>query len=236
MPIEQDFGLGETNQEIQFKHTTDHQFDWLQIVLNAMPKEKRISKRSLDELFDEIKIAFGCINRSTASCKSEITQKSMDHGESDSFHVKSFSGFTKAVQRIIKLVEGIAPKSFICNNGPDCLEENRHSISDLSPSPKSKDYFIHVFQWKVPISDFENFAEEVAFALDWSINNCANSTNASTSRDKIKKHFNSFLSVSENENQIDVDDRQSLGTPSVAYSDDKSGENNQHDFLEEIRK
>lgn len=256
VPVEQDFDLGETNKEIQFKHTTNqNQFDWLQIVLNAMLKEKRISKRSLDELFDDIKIAFGCINRSNAPCKSEITQKSVDHGESDSFHVKSFSGFTEAVHRIIKLIEGIAPKSFICNNGPDCLEENQHSVSDLSPSPKSKDYFVHVFQWKVsdlnPLlhqlvhtcknlltgrADFENFAEEVAFALDWSINNCANSTNASIARDKIKKHFNSFLSVNENENQIDVDDKQSFRTPSDAHPDDKSDESNQHDFLEEIRK
>ncbi|XP_045813405.1 filament-like plant protein 7 isoform X2 [Trifolium pratense] len=244
VPVEQDFGLSERNQK---------PFDWLQNVLQAMLKEKRLSKRSLDELFDDIKIAFGCINHSTGR-KSDITQKSIHHGESDPFHVNSFGDFTEAVNKIIKLVEGIAPKSFFCNNGPDCLEENQHS--DISQSPKSKDYFVHVFQWKVsdlnPLlhqlvhtcknlltgkADFENFVEEVAFALEWSINNCANSNNASIARDKIKKHFNSFLSANENENQIDVDDKQSLGTNSVAYPNDQSdSESNRYDFLVEIRK
>jgi hypothetical protein len=177
----------------------------------------------------------------------------MHHGESDSFHGKSFGDFTEAVHRIIKLVEGIAPKSFFCNNCPDCLEENQHS--DISQSPTSKDYFVHVFQWKVsdlnPLlhqlvhtcknlltgkADFENFVEEVAFAFDWSINNCANSTNASIARDKIKKHFNSFQSANENENQIDVDDKQSFSTHSVAYPNDQSDESNRYDFLVEIRK
>ncbi|KAL5053974.1 hypothetical protein RYX36_034656 [Vicia faba] len=242
VPVEQDFGIGERNKK---------PFDWLQIVLNAMLEEKRISKRSLDELFDDIKIALGCINHSTA-CKSDITQNSTHPGESDSFHVNSFSGFIEAVHRIIKLIEGIAPMSFICNNGQDCLEENQNSDVS-SQSPKSKDYFVHIFQWKIsdlnPLlhqlvhtcknlltgrADFENFVEEVAFALEWSINNCANSTNASIARDKIKKHFNSFLSV--NENQIDVEDKQSFRTPSVAYPDDRSDESSRYDFVEEIRK
>ncbi|WJX44420.1 hypothetical protein P8452_31397 [Trifolium repens] len=243
VPVEQDFGLGERNQK---------PFDWLQIVLHAMLKEKRLSKRSLDELFDDIKIAFGCINHSTGR-KSDITQKSMHREESDSFHGNSFGDFTEAVNRIIKLVEGIAPKSFFCNNCPDCLEENQDS--DISQSPKSKDYFVHVFQWKVsdlnPLlhqlvhtcknllsgkADFENFVEEVAFALDWSINNCANSTNASIARDKIKKHFNSFQSANENENQIDVVGKQSFRAHSVAYSNDQSDESNRYDFLVEMRK
>ncbi|XP_058730701.1 filament-like plant protein 7 [Vicia villosa] len=242
VPVEQDFGIDERNKK---------PFDWLQIVLKAMLEEKRISKRSLDELFDDIKIALGCINHSTA-CKSDITQKSSHPGEANSFHVNSFSGFIEAVHRIIKLIEGIAPNSFVCNNSQDCLEENQNS-DVLSQSPKSKDYFVHVFQWKVsdlsPLlhqlvhtcknlltgrADFENFVEELAFALEWSINNCANSTNASIARDKIKKHFNSFQSV--NENQIDVNDKQSFHTPSVAYPDDRSDEISRCDFVEEIRK
>lgn len=272
VPVEHDFGLGERKQEIQFKQTaTQKPFDWLQIVLNAILEEKHISKRSLDELFDDIKIALGFINHS-AACKSDTIQKSMHPGEYDSFHVNSCSGFTEAkgnqhfnsnltktVHRIIKLIEGIAPKSFMCNNSPDCLEENQQS--DLSQSPKSKEYFVHVFQWKVsdlnPLlhqlvhtcknlltgrADFENFIEEVAFALDWSINNCANSTNASIARDKIKKHFNCHLSKNENENenQIAVDDKQSFLSPSVAYPDDQSEllkkKDSQYDLLEEIGK
>ncbi|CAI8611158.1 unnamed protein product [Vicia faba] len=121
----------------------------------------------------------------------------------------------------------------------------------MSQSPKSKYYFVHVL-WKVSdlnpllhqlvhtcknlltgIADFENFVEEVAFALEWSINNCANTTNASIARDKLKKHLNSFLSV--NENQNDVGDKQSFRTPSVAYPADWSDESSRYDFVEKMR-
>lgn len=274
VPVEQDLGFSERKQEIQFKYTTtEKSFDWLQIVLNAILEEKCISKRSLDELFDDIKIALGCIKHPT-SCKSDTHKKSRHPGEADSFSVDSFSSVAeakgnqhfnsnlrKSVDRIIKLIEGIAPKSFICNNCPDCLEENRHS--DISQSPTSKEYFVHVFQWKVsdlnPLlhqlvhtckdlltgrADYENFIEEVAFALDWSINNCATSTNASIARDKIKKHFSFHLSQNENENEnlIDVDDKikQSFCSLPDAYPDHQcvifNTKNNQYDLLEENRK
>lgn len=238
VPVEQDLGLSGRKQEIQFKHpTTEKSFDWLQIVLNAILEEKRVTKRSLDELFDDIKIALGYIKHSTA-CESDVIQKS--------------------VHRIIKLIERIAPKSFICNNGPNCLEENQNS--DIAQSPISKEYLVHVLQWKVsdlnPLlhqlvhtckdlltgrADFGNFIEEVAFALDWSINNTANSTNASIARDKIKKHFICHLSQNENENnEIDVDDKHAFHSPSVAYPDDQGGlfntKQNQYDLLQEIRK
>ncbi|KAL2344792.1 hypothetical protein Fmac_006077 [Flemingia macrophylla] len=263
--VEQDHvGFSERKREIQFKHVTEKSFEWLQIVLNAILEEKLVSKRSLYELLDDIKIALGCINHST-SCKYETNKNSRLPVEFDSL---SFGGFAeaeskqhfnsnlrKSLQRIINLIEGIAPKSFTCNNCPDCLEENRHS--DTSQSPTSKDYFVHVFQWKVsdlnPLlhqlvhtckdlltgrADFENFIEEVTFALDWSINNCATSTNAAIARDKIKKHFGSHFS--QYENKTDVEGKQSSRSPSFAYPDDQcelfNAKNNQNDLLEENRK
>ncbi|KAL5066001.1 hypothetical protein RYX36_027738 [Vicia faba] len=155
-----------------------------------MLEEKRISKQSLDELFDDMKIALGLLGREA-------------------------------------------------------------KFRRMSQSPKSKYYFVHVL-WKVSdlnpllhqlvhtcknlltgIADFENFVEEVAFALEWSINNCANTRNASIARDKLKKHLNSFLSV--NENQNDVGDKQSFRTPSVAYPADWSDESSRYDFVEKMR-
>jgi hypothetical protein len=41
---------------------TDKNFDWLQVVLQAMLEQKCILKRSLHELFKDIKIALGYIN------------------------------------------------------------------------------------------------------------------------------------------------------------------------------
>ncbi|OIV93296.1 hypothetical protein TanjilG_13123 [Lupinus angustifolius] len=267
VPVEQDLGFSERKQEMQFKYTTaENSFDWLQVVLNAILEEKRISKRSHDELFEDIKIALGYINYPTAS-KTVKHQNSRHPGETDSCSVDSFSGVAelkgnqhfdsslrKSVHKIIKLIEGIAPKSFICNNYPDCLEENQHS--NTSQSLASKEYFVHVFQWKLsdlnPLlhqlvhtckdlltgrADYENFIEEVAFSLDWSINNCATSTNSTIAREKIKKHFSCHLSQSENENQIDFDDKQYFHSPQVAYPEDQcmvfNTENNQYDLREE---
>ncbi|KAK7400773.1 hypothetical protein VNO78_12079 [Psophocarpus tetragonolobus] len=244
VPVEQDhLGFSEKKQEIQFKHTTTEKpFDWLQIVLNAISEEKCVSKRSVHELLDDIKIALDCINHPTV-CKSGTAAESKQLFNSN---------LRKSVQRIINLIEGVAPKSFMCNNCPDCLDENKHS--DISQSPTTKEYFVHVFQWKVsdfnPLlhqlvhtckdlltgrADFENFIEEVAFALDWSINNCATSTNAAIARDKIKKHFSRHFS--QNENNIDAEDKQSSRSTSFADQCELfNAKNDQCDLLEEIRK
>ncbi|XP_014509795.1 filament-like plant protein 7 isoform X2 [Vigna radiata var. radiata] len=245
VPVEQDLlGFSERKKEIQFKHTTKTSFDWLQIVLNAILEEKNISKRGLHELFDDIKIALDCMNHPT--CKPDTEAKSRQHLSSN---------LRKSIHRIINLIEGIAPKPFMCNNCLDCLGENKHS--DTSQSSTPKDYFVHVFQWKVtdlnPLlhqlvhtckdlltgrADFENFTEEVAFALDWSFNNCATSTNAAIARDRIKKHFSSHLS--QNENKIDDEDEQASQSASYAYQEDQcelfNTKNSQCDLLEDIRK
>ncbi|KAK3195826.1 hypothetical protein Dsin_027136 [Dipteronia sinensis] len=46
---------------------TEKSFDWLQVVLNAILKQKCISKQSLDELLEDIRIALGYINHPTVS-------------------------------------------------------------------------------------------------------------------------------------------------------------------------
>ncbi|CAI8611155.1 unnamed protein product [Vicia faba] len=219
--VEQDCGLGKRNKK---------PFDYLQIVLNAMLEEKHILKRSLDELFDDMKIALECINQSTA-CKSDITQKSTHPGESDSFHVKGFSGFIEAIHRIIKLIEGIAPNSFICNNDPDCLEE-KQNLDVSSQSPKSKYYFVHVLRKGELIS--KTLSRKLHLLWNGALTIVLTPQMLQIARDKLKKHLNSFLSV--NENQNDVDDKQSFRTPSVAYPADRSDESSQYDFVEENRK
>ena len=69
VPMEQDHSVyGDEKQEIHSKEdSTDKSFDWLQVVLNAIFKQQRISKRSLTELLEDIKIALGYINHSNAS-------------------------------------------------------------------------------------------------------------------------------------------------------------------------
>lgn len=233
----------------------ENSFDWIQVVLNATLKQKRISKRSLDELLEDIRIALGCINPATY----DKTQKSW-HSEKSNQYFNS--NLRNSICQIIKLIEGIAPMSFICNNCADdeSFEKNRHS--EIPQSPISKAYLVHVFQWKIsdlnPLlhrlvhtckdllsgrADLENFAHEVAFALDWCINNRANPTNSSIARDKIKKHFSCHQSHNDAGSEIGVDniDKLSLCSPLVASPDDQSvflnmKNNNQYDLIEENRK
>ncbi|KAF9675890.1 hypothetical protein SADUNF_Sadunf09G0080400 [Salix dunnii] len=56
IPVEQE------KQEILKDDLTDKSFDWLQVVLSAIFKQQRISKRSPTEILEDIKIALGYIN------------------------------------------------------------------------------------------------------------------------------------------------------------------------------
>lgn len=57
----------------------ENSFDWLQVVLKAMLEQKNVSKRSLDELFEDIKIALGYLNQPTheASKTAQSQEKSL---------------------------------------------------------------------------------------------------------------------------------------------------------------
>ncbi|XWS39929.1 hypothetical protein CRYUN_Cryun18bG0097000 [Craigia yunnanensis] len=112
------------------------------------------------------------------------------------------SNLSKSICKIMKLIEGIGLTSY--NTSGSCLER------DQTPkqSPAHADYFVRVFQWKSSElstvlqeilctcndllnkrADLENFIGELSFALDWIVNNCVTPNEASSARDKIKRHF-----------------------------------------------
>ncbi|KAE8668115.1 RING/U-box domain-containing protein isoform 1 [Hibiscus syriacus] len=109
---------------------------------------------------------------------------------------------SKSIGKIIKLIEGIGPTS--SNSSKTCQEKNQTP----KQSPTQADYFVCVFQWKSSElstilqrfhrtcndllnkrADLETFAEELSFALDWIVNFCVTPKEASSARDKIKRHF-----------------------------------------------
>ncbi|XP_022763406.1 filament-like plant protein 7 isoform X2 [Durio zibethinus] len=122
------------------------------------------------------------------------------------------SNLSKSICKIIELIEGIGLTS--CKTPGSCLERNQIP----KQSPAHADYFIRVFQWKSSElstvlqqflrtcndllnkrADLENFAGELSFALDWIVNNCVTPKEASSARDKIKRHFGWSESQSEKE-------------------------------------
>ncbi|XP_012480218.2 filament-like plant protein 7, partial [Gossypium raimondii] len=118
----------------------------------------------------------------------------------------------KSIGKIIELIEGIGLTS--SDSSDSCLEKNQTP----KQSPAHADYFVRVFQWKSSElstvlqhfiracnnmlnkrADLETFAEELSFTLDWIVNYCVTPKEASSARDKIKRHFGWNDSQSEKE-------------------------------------
>ncbi|KAG7976684.1 hypothetical protein I3843_06G163000 [Carya illinoinensis] len=270
-PVSTHSGFSNRKQEMQSKNMpTEKTFDWLQVVLKAMLEQKRISKRSLFELFEDIKIALGYINHPTTH-EADATAISGHSGESTPLHVRgnitpkspkksplvdslnivstidtlaegkgkqhNLPNLSKSIHQIIKLVEGIKLTSYVSSNNPE------ESKGDQNPKPfhsaTSADYFVHVFQWKsLELSavlqqfictctdllngkaDLEKFAAEVMFALDWIINNHVTPKDASSLRNKIKKHFGWMESGTENQPGVQTS-KESSCLPLIASSHDQ---------------
>ncbi|KAM6558196.1 hypothetical protein CsatA_027435 [Cannabis sativa] len=235
---------GERNME-QHKDD-DKSFDWLQVVLNAMIDQKHVSKRSLEELLDDIKFSVGYINQPTNhqfdKPKSKTpTETDLWNSPKRSTVLNSLTGalsvetsvevggnqhiqrnLSKSICKIIKLIQDTNPGSVIGN---------------CSPDKPSTDYYIHVFQWKwselnAMLQRFintcndllngnarlEDFAEEAASTLEWILNNYVAPKEAASARDKIKKHFGLDDTQGENDEQVCLPSGESQGVGSEKHS------------------
>ncbi|XP_062177244.1 filament-like plant protein 7 isoform X2 [Alnus glutinosa] len=273
VPFSGHSGLSDSKQEMQLKtEPTEKTFDWLQVVLQAMLEQKRISKRSLHELFEDIKIALGYINHPTTH-EVETTAIPRHPGVSDPLHASGYttlkspntsplvdssngasaidtsveekgsqcnlSNLSKSIHKIIKLIDGVNPTSSFSRKTPADWSK-RDQNSKPFPPATSADYFVRVFQWKsselsAVLQQFvctctdllngkagiEKFVMELMFSLDWIINNHVSPKDASSARNKIKKHFGWMESQTENEPGIHTSEEQSLCLPFIASSHDQ---------------
>ncbi|KAF5444360.1 hypothetical protein F2P56_036845 [Juglans regia] len=129
-PVSTHSGFSDRKQEMQSKNMpTEKTFDWLQIVLKAMLEQKRISKRSLYELFEDIKIALGYINHPTAH-EADATATSGHSGESTPLHVRG--NITPKSPKTSPLVDSLNIVSTI-----DTLVEEEGKQLNLSNLSKS---------------------------------------------------------------------------------------------------
>lgn len=254
---------------------TDKSFDWLQVVLNAMLKQKHVSKRSLEELFEDIKIALGYLKYPIVN-DADSTATSRNLTESDPLHISGYitwkstnnspildsqiealchnsslevsarehipSNLGKSIEKIVKLIEGIKTAPLAIDYTSDnWLEGDQNAKS----SATFAEYYVRVFQWKRSElndllqqclstcksllngrTDLENFVDELASALDWILNNYVTPKEASSTRDKIKKHFGWHESLRETDQEADIPvgkldivssaEQQSLGLPLIA--------------------
>lgn len=223
--VRSDSRLSEMKQKIHSKDVaTEKSFDWLQVVLNAMLKQRQISKQSLDELLEDTRIALGYVNYPTVVASDsmapsmhprELKSPNTSHiacslagdcrngKERSSQHLES--DLNKSICKIIELIEGVNATS---------------SVSQL--------YSVHVFQWNPSElhavlqkfvcacndllggkADLEKFAEELSCALDWIMNNCIAYKDASRARNKVKNHFGLLVES----NKVHIPEEQSSTSP-----------------------
>ncbi|XP_030475935.2 filament-like plant protein 7 isoform X2 [Syzygium oleosum] len=167
-----DPSLGDTNKMIQSENTeTPMSFDWLQVVLNAIMEQKRVSKRGMIEILEDIRIALGLLN-SGAPEEAQATTSPMCTGESDSPPISGYltwkspiaspiigslgkattrdemggkmqSKLTNSIEKIVRLVKKFNPMSTLTSE-----DLGKSQIPSSLNWPAPKDCVIHVFQWK----------------------------------------------------------------------------------------
>ncbi|KAL6952398.1 hypothetical protein U1Q18_042722 [Sarracenia purpurea var. burkii] len=172
----------DNEQEIQTKDVlTQEGHDWLQNVLKLILDQTRISKRSFDDLLEDIRIAFTNMKHSYAN--------KANKEEMSNHHIQS--NMSSSICKIIELIRRI---DLTCSKNSDVSDNER--------------ILIRAFQWKnselstvlqqfVQTCDdlldgkakFDNFASELTSALDWIINHCIICEDFSSVNDQINKHL-----------------------------------------------
>ncbi|KAF5751190.1 Filament-like plant protein 7 putative isoform 1 [Tripterygium wilfordii] len=168
---------GNTKLEIHMKDAgADKPFDWLQIVLSAILKQHCISKRSVGELIEDIKIAFGhqsntnpCEARDSGirlisgspnmSSPKEASRLAISVKEINKQH--SRSNLSESICKIVELIKGINVTSLVIKDTPNtCSERDQSSLASATPP----DYYVHVFQWRT--SELSSVLEQFVHTCD----------------------------------------------------------------------
>ncbi|KAL0365377.1 UNVERIFIED_CONTAM: Filament-like plant protein 7 [Sesamum angustifolium] len=206
--------FSDMNHELKAKEKPK---DWLQDVKNMVLKQHNISKRSLDELLGDIRMALNNIIHPEPSkllpISGYITWKSPASSPRSSSIQESSNEFQQSdvnasVRKIMELVGRFdSPCSEDCKMQDDLLvgEYNNSSYEQMS---KVTDYSIRVLRWKGSSLttvlqefihscnnllegkiNFEKFTGDLTYALGWIINNCVSYQDDFTVRDAFRKHL-----------------------------------------------
>ncbi|KAI3445964.1 hypothetical protein Pfo_002629 [Paulownia fortunei] len=190
--------------------------DWLQGVRKMILEQHNITKRSLDELLGDIRMALHSIIHPEPSkllpISGYITWKSPTSSPSSSFQDSSNEYLQSDVNRSIsKIIELVG--RFDLSLSEDRNMQNDLLVRDYNTLPREKsskvaDYKIHVFRWKSSELttvlqefihscnnlldgkiNFEKFTGDLTSILGWIINNCISHQDHSTVRDEFRKHL-----------------------------------------------
>lgn len=160
---------------------------------------------------------------------------------------------SKSIHKLIELIEGISIPS-LDDGSAEVLSRKDNSVLQYNNSETPTGYIGRVFQWKASElsstlkqfigtcndllndkSDFVNFAEQLACALEWIMNHCFSLQDVSSMKDAIRSYFDWDESRSESEvdsgttdhvsesNKLNVQKGELCSLPLVSVS---NGENN----------
>ncbi|XWS45242.1 hypothetical protein CRYUN_Cryun15aG0119500 [Craigia yunnanensis] len=129
---------------------------------------------------------------------------------------------SKAIYRIIELIEGISLPSADYNIPHTLSKKERNSLL-YKHSETPSGYMVRVFQWRTSElcdvlqqfvhtcydllngkTDLNKFTQDLTSALDWIINHCFSLQDVSSMRDATKKHFDWDESRSESEAEVGI--------------------------------
>ncbi|XP_038975037.1 filament-like plant protein 7 [Phoenix dactylifera] len=169
VPINSPSDFGDINKETQ---STCISFDknpsWLQDILRVIIQKHHITKRSLDVILEEVRVALGKRDLSVRGKCSDALYPSCTISQNP-LHVSSYSSdgafdmgtltgetkgqlfqpnFKKTACKLIKLVEGITERSMKISNAQHALSGNSGGASSLHRSASLNGYVARAFLWK----------------------------------------------------------------------------------------
>ncbi|KAL0334880.1 UNVERIFIED_CONTAM: Filament-like plant protein 7 [Sesamum radiatum] len=206
--------FSDMNHELKAKEKPK---DWLQDVKNMVLKQHNISKRSLDELLGDIRMALNNIIHPEPSkllpISGYITWKSPASSPRSSSIQESSNEFQQSDVNasMRKIMELVGRFDLPCSEGckmQDDLLVGEYNNSSYEQMAKATDYSIRVLRWKGSSLttvfqefihscnnllegkiNFEKFTGDLTSALGWIINNCVSYQDDFTVRDAFRKHL-----------------------------------------------
>ncbi|KAK4437901.1 Filament-like plant protein 7 [Sesamum alatum] len=206
--------FSDMNHELKAKEKPK---DWLQDVKNMILEQHNISKRSLDELLGDIRMALNNIILPEPSkllpISGYITWKSPASSPRSSSIQESSNEFqhSDANASVRKIMELVGRFDLPCSE--DCKMQDELLVGEYNNSPceersKVSDYSIRVLRWKgssltTVLQEFiyscndlldgkinyEKFTGDLSSALGWIVNNCISYQDDFTVRDAFRKHL-----------------------------------------------
>ncbi|XP_052193589.1 filament-like plant protein 7 isoform X2 [Diospyros lotus] len=213
--------------------STRKSYNWLENVLKLILDQNRISKRSFEDLLEDVRIALTHMKHSCAT-EGDKEQGSKDCKASDPVPISGYitwkspntsprvgplcrtpytdssaeesnqhgqSSLSRSIHKTIEVIRRIDPACSNIGYIPDNVSERDGVTLQCKLLTKPSDYMICIFQCKsselssvlqqfIHVCDdlldgkanFENFAAELASALDWIVDNCVISQDVSSTR------------------------------------------------------